>query len=114
MYPDDATGDVFRRLEADGFDFAVPHPVQFFAVYATEADADRVARQYASDWKRGQAFDNIETRPSDKGGMELELVPIMIVTYESVSAFERQLAERTAQVNGYLDGWGVWNDRSAP
>lgn len=41
--------------------------------------------------------------------MELELVPIMMVTYENIVAFEKTLAERTAKVNGYLDGWVVWN-----
>lgn len=39
--------------------------------------------------------------------MELELVPIMMVTYENVLAFEKELAERTSKVEGYLDGWGV-------
>jgi hypothetical protein len=41
--------------------------------------------------------------------MELELVPIMKVTYKNIVAFESKLAERTSKVNGYLDGWGVLN-----
>ncbi|MBW2942467.1 ribonuclease E inhibitor RraB [Zhongshania aquimaris] len=109
MYPNDVNGDVFRRLEEDNFDFSIEHPVDFYAIYATEEEADLVAKQYATDWKRGQQFKNIETRPSEKGGMELELVPIMKVTYENIVAFEKTLAERTAKVNGYLDGWGVLN-----
>ena len=109
MYPDDVNGDVFRRLEEDNFDFSTEHPVDFYAIYATEEEADLVARQYATDWKNGQKFKNIETRPSDKGGMELELVPIMLVTYANIVAFENKLAERTSKVKGYLDGWGVLN-----
>ena len=109
MYPNDVNGDIFRRLEEDEFDFSVEHPVDFYAIYATEKEADIVARQYASDWKNGEKFKNIETRPSEKGGMELELVPIMKVTYENIVAFENKLAERTSKVNGYLDGWGVLN-----
>ncbi|MGS2723394.1 ribonuclease E inhibitor RraB [Porticoccus sp. GXU_MW_L64] len=109
MYPDDVNGDVFRRLEEDNFDFSTEHPVDFYAIYATEKEADLVARQYVADWKGGQQFKNIETRPSEKGGMELELVPIMMVTYENIVAFEKTLAERTAKVTGYLDGWGVLN-----
>ena len=109
MYPNDVNGDVLRRLEEDNFDFSIEHPVDFYAIYATEEEADLVARQYATDWKRGEKFKNIETRSSEKGGMELELVPIMIVTYENIVAFEKTLAERTAKVNGYLDGWGVLN-----
>jgi hypothetical protein len=109
MYPDDVNGDVFRRLEEANFDFSIEHPVDFYAIYATEEEADLVARQYATDWRRGKQFKNIETRPSEKGGMELELVPIMMVTYKNIVDFEKTLAERTAKVNGYLDGWGVWN-----
>jgi hypothetical protein len=107
MYPDDVNGDVFRRLEEDNFDFSIEYPVDFYAIYATEEEADLVAKQYAKDWNGGQKFKNIETRPSDKGGMELELVPIMKVTYKNIVAFESKLAERTSKVNGYLDGWGV-------
>ena len=107
MYPNDDNGDVFRRLEEDGFDFSLEYEVDFFAIYATEVEADIVAKQYAGDWKSGQKFKNIETRPSDKGGMELELVPIMKVTYANVIAFEKKLLERTEKVKGYLDGWGV-------
>ena len=109
MYPDDVIGDVFRRLKEDNFDFSVEHPVDFYAIYATEKEVDLIAKQYVADWKAGQQFKNIETRPSDEGGMELELVPMMMVTYENVSAFEKVLAARTAKVNGYLNGWGVWN-----
>ena len=110
MYPNDDNGDVFRRLEEDNFDFSLEYPVDFYAVYATEEDADAVAKQFASEWNAGQTFKNIETRPAEKGGMELELVPIMKVTYENIVSFEKKLAERTSKVNGYLDGWGVFHE----
>lgn len=109
MYPDDANGDVFRRLEEDNFDFSLEYALDFYAIYASEQEADLVARQYMKDWKDGQPFKNIETRPGQKGGMELQLVPIMKVTYKNVVAFENKFAERTSRVNGYLDGWGVLN-----
>ncbi len=107
MYPDDANGDVFRRLEEANFDFSKEYAVDFYAIYATEEEADIVARQYARDWKNGEKFKNIETKRSEKGGMELELVPLMKVTYENIVAFETKLAERTSKVDGYLDGCGV-------
>jgi len=107
MYPDNDNGDVFRRLEEANFDFSQEYAVDFYAVYATEEEADIVARQFASDWNAGQKFKNIETRPVEEGGIELELVPVMKVTYENVAAFEKKLADRTSKVTGYLDGWGV-------
>jgi hypothetical protein len=53
MYPDDVNGDVFRRLEEDNFDFSIEYPVDFYAIYATEEEADLVAKQYAKDWNGG-------------------------------------------------------------
>jgi len=110
MYPDDENGDVFRRLEKDNFDFSIEYPVEFFAIYATEEEADIVARQYVADLKSGQKFKNIETRPSENGGMELELVPVMLITYKNICEFEAKLAERTSEVMGYLDGWGILHE----
>jgi len=94
-------------MEAHGFDFTSQHVVDFHAVFATEEAADQIARMYVADHKSGDKFTNIETKPHERGGMELTLSKRMLVTYEEVSAFEAKLAERVSQVDGYLDGWGV-------
>lgn len=39
--------------------------------------------------------------------MELELGVKMLLTHESVTNFEKRLAERVSHQDGYLDGWGV-------
>jgi hypothetical protein len=106
-FPDAANGDVLRRMEDHGFDFAIEHVVDFYAVFATESEADRIARMYVADHKAGDKLTNIETKPFDRGGMQLTLSKRMLVTYETVSAFESKLAERVSEVEGYLDGWGV-------
>lgn len=106
-YPDNVNGDVFRRMEESGFDFSVEHVVDFFAVFATETEADQVARMYLADHQAGDRFKNIETRPHDEGGVELTLSKQMLVTYEKITAFEQKMAERVSTVEGYLDGWGV-------
>ncbi|MEX2212768.1 MAG: ribonuclease E inhibitor RraB [Phycisphaeraceae bacterium] len=106
-YPDDANGDVFRRLEAHAFDFSIEHVVDFHAVFATEGEADHIAMLYVADLKAGEKLANIETKPFDRGGMELTISKRMLVTYEDVTAFEIKLAERVSLVEGYLDGWGV-------
>lgn len=107
-YPEDTNGDVFRRLEEQNFDFSKKHNVEFFAVFATEEEADQIAKQYVEDWNSGTNFINIETRPHEVGGMELELVIEMEVTYENIVAFENKLEERVSKVEGYLDGWGLF------
>jgi regulator of RNase E activity RraB len=106
-YPDDKNGDVFRRMERHGFDFSKEHVVDFHAVMATEEEADKVARMFVADHKAGQKLEDIETKPHEVGGMRLDLAKRMILTHESVTAFESLLAERVSQFDGYLDGWGV-------
>jgi|SRR5450631_3849222 Regulator of ribonuclease activity B len=107
-YPNDASGDVFRRMVASGFDFQLLHNIEFFAIFPTEEEADEVARQYLSDHRAGDPFVNIETRPASSGGMELIVVKTMLVTYENVTGFEAEFERRVSTHHGHLDGWGVW------
>lgn len=106
-FPDDENGDVLRRMQDAGFDFSLPHDVEFFAVFRTEAAADTVARQFVADRAGGEAIVAIETRPADPGGMELMVVKSMLVTHDNVTAFESRLAQRVSLHDGYMDGWGV-------
>ena len=106
-YPDDVNGDVFRRMQDSGFDFTVEHIVDFYSVFASEAEADQIARMYLADHKAGELLTDIETRPHEEGGMELILSKRMLVTYEAITEFEKKLRERVSRVEGYLDGWGV-------
>jgi len=94
-------------MQSLGFNFSKPHDVEFFAVFRTEEEADSVALQYVADHEAGDKLVNIETRPAESGGMELELVKNMLVTHENVSAFEALLQSRVSAHDGYLDGWGV-------
>jgi hypothetical protein len=109
-YPDDINGDVFRRMEENGLDFSVEHVVDFYSVFATEEEADLIARMYLADHKSGDELAKIETKPHAKGGMELTLSKRMLVTYEAVTKFEAELLRRLTRVDGYLDGWGVFQE----
>jgi hypothetical protein len=65
--PDNAKGDLLRRLEENGFDFSAEQIVDFFSVYAREAAADQIARMYLADHKAGDRLTNIETARMMKG-----------------------------------------------
>lgn len=106
-YPDDEIGIVLSRLDEQGFDFSVHHPVEFFVVLTTEEDAERIGEMYVDDHNSGDEMDNIETRPHESGGMELELVKVMQITHENISGFQETLRQRVSQVDGFLDGWGL-------
>lgn len=106
-YPDTASGDVFRRLEAHGFDFSVPHEVEFFVLFPDEQCADAVAKKYVVEHKEGKRLAKVETRSGRQGGMELIIAKEMFVTYDNVTQFEAELGKRAAAFGGRLDGWGV-------
>jgi hypothetical protein len=106
-YPNNENGDVFRRMEAHNFDFSKKHVVDFHAVLSTEDAASQIGRMYLADHHSGDKFVNIETKPHQIGGMELLLSKEMLVTYDAISEFEKELAARVAKFEGYLDGWGV-------
>ena len=108
QFPNDANGDVLRRMQSSGFDFTKPHDVEFFAVFRTEKMADSVAMEFVADSKAGDKYKAINTKPATRGGMELRLVKSMLVTYENVTAVERKLAKRVSKHDGYMDGWGVF------
>jgi wyosine [tRNA(Phe)-imidazoG37] synthetase (radical SAM superfamily) len=109
-YPNDANGDVFRRMEAHGFYFSKEYVVDFHAVMATEEEADQIARMYVADDEGKNEFVNIETKAHPKEGMEVLLSKKMIVSHEAVTKFETILADRVSKLDGYLDGWGVLSD----
>lgn len=111
IFPDDVDGDVFRRMQASGFDFSVPHPVEFFAVFADAEAANRVAEQYIEEHQRGgDQLAHVRTTGRENGETELFIAKTMTVTYEAVTAFEARLTERAAQNGGRPDGWGVLQD----
>lgn len=110
QFPDDTNGEVFKRMASSGFDFGPPHDVEFFAVFRTKEDADRVAQEYVADHRAGDTLVAVDTQPHDVGGMELKIVKSMLVSHENVTAFEKLLAERSGKYDGYMDGWGILQD----
>ncbi len=109
-FPDDENGDVLRQMQEVGFDFTLPHDVEFFAIFATEEMAEAVGNQFVADRAKGEKIITIRTQPAEAGGMELILVKRMLVTYENVTEFENRLAERVSHHGGYLDGWGAMQE----
>lgn len=95
-------------------DMSAPHAIGFFSVMATEAGADTVAKLYLAD-EAPESVTVIETRPYEEGGMELFLKVQMVPTYENVTQFQDKLKQRMANaaVEGYTNGWGMWNDAQA-
>ncbi len=97
-WPTDADGDVFRSLEADGFDFSAPALIDF-----------NVDVKDPATW--GDAVDAVmEAYPDAAIGEEEGYFVVQItapLTYEFVMATQKKLTDLTAAHGGKCDSWGV-------
>lgn len=109
QFPDDEDGDVLRRMAASGFDFSLPHDVDFYAVFPARADAVLVARQVV-EADAEETIAGVSTSGAPDGATELKVVRKMLITHDAITAFERRLGDLCAAHAGRLDGWGVMQD----
>ena len=97
-WPTDADGDVFRSLEADGFDFSAPALIDF-----------AVEVKDPATW--GDAVDAAVDAFPDAGIGEEEAYFVVQIsaplTYDFVVATQKKLTEVTAPFGGKCDSWGV-------
>lgn len=110
QFPDDENGDVLRRMAASGFDFGRAHDVDFYAVFAEQANAALVTRQLIDADLSENALAGVSTNSMQDGGIELKVVRKMLATHDGITAFERRLSDLCAAHGGRLDGWGVMQD----
>jgi hypothetical protein len=103
-WPSDADGDVFRRLESNGFDFsksyAVDYNVDFDSWPPHPAAVDLLRSEYG----------NIEANESDDG--EAGYVQFRIigpVTYEGVTSVQRRVTSTLQAYGGVCESWGVFS-----
>lgn len=103
-WPDDADGDVFRRLLAHGFDFSKAYEVDYNVDF--------------SDWPPSSAalqmlqakFGNIEVHdPGDDLGGYVQFRIAGLVTYEGVTSVQRRVSTAMQPYGGICESWGVFH-----
>ncbi len=101
-WPNDADGDVFRRLERDGFDFSKPHTVDYyvdFDAWPPHRSAIEILRA---------TYGNIEVVVSEENGDGYVLFKIVgLVTYEDVLSVQRSVSLAMRPYGGVCESWGV-------
>ena len=101
-WPDDADGDVFRRLAAKGFDFSKSYSVDYhvdFETWPIPQDAQTALTKMVG-FCRPQG-------PNEAGGGSLDFQQYGPVTYESVTSMQRNVSAAMHQYGGRCDAWGV-------
>lgn len=101
-WPDDADGDVFRRLARAGFDFSRDWSVDYnvdFEMWPPAAAALELLRA---------TFAHVSLCPPDEHGAGyVQLQVFGPVTYEGVTSTQRQVSAAMQPFGGACESWGV-------
>lgn len=102
-YPDDANGDVLRRMEAQGDDLTCPRNVEFTAVFPDENTAKKFAEHFST---LGYAVSVELSQTVMKFPWDVVVVKHMVPKHEDIGAFETSLERVASNLGGRNDGWG--------
>lgn len=95
LWPNDADGDVFRRLNATGFDFSVAHTIDYNVDFERWPPSDKALETLQS------MYGTIELYPPDEDGDGYILFKVHgYVAYETVIRIQQQTTEAMAPLGG--------------
>lgn len=102
-FPDDANGDVLRRLVSQGDDLTRPRDIDFIAVFADEHSAE----EFANHFRGLQYAVSVENTQTAEGlPWDVKVVKHMVPSYEAIEEFESLLESIATPMGGRNDGWG--------
>ena len=102
LWPSTADGDVFRRLESSGFDFATPHEIDFNVDFDNWPPA-----QKAVQWLEREYGEVIKHPPLDGSAGYVLIKVIGTLTYALVITTQDRVSRAMAEYHGACDSWGV-------
>jgi hypothetical protein len=103
LFPNDANGDVLRRMVGNGDDLTQPRDIDFTVVFVDETSANLFAGHFKS---LGLAA-SVEFSETAKGlPWDVSVVKNMIPQHDKISEFEDELEAIAEPLGGRNDGWG--------
>lgn len=102
IWPDDADGDVFRKLEAAGFDFQTACFIDFnvdFSSWPPSSDAMMALE--------GRFFRTTVHEPLDDRDGYVRIQIFDRLSYGLVVAIQSEISDRLAPYGGVCESWGV-------
>lgn len=105
IWPQNADGDVFRRLEKSGFNFDVPYSIDFnidLNAWPPSAELLNILRKQYSTLK---IFE-----PDAVGSGYVQFVIEAKLTYELVMFVQGSVSELAAPYGGICESWGVMQE----
>jgi hypothetical protein len=109
VYPDDANGDVLRRMEANGDDLTRPRNIDFTVVFADENSAEQFAKHFRA---LGHEVSVKETGTEQDFPWDVVVVQHMLPSYHGISNFENLMQSVADGWGGHNNGWGCFSGPS--
>ncbi len=105
-FPDDATGDVLRRMQARGDDLGKPRDIDFSIMFPDEASVTVFAGRIE------QYFHTVKYHETDEPGQkewDVTATRLMLPSYDVIVEMETLLQREAEPFGGYIDGWGCFS-----
>ena len=105
-FPNDANGDVLRRMKAEGDNLAKARDMDFQVVFADQTKAESFAAVFRQQNLRAEV-----KRSNVAKGLpwDVRVVKHMLPTHAGITAFEDELQAVADRFGGRNDGWGSFN-----
>jgi hypothetical protein len=102
-FPDDANGDVLRRMRAGGDDLSKAREIDFQVVFPDEIAASAFAALF-----QAKGYKAIVTHAEVAKGLpwDTQVMKHTLPSYSAITAFEAELEHAALPLGGRNDGWG--------
>ena len=110
-FPNDANGDVLRRMQADGDDLTVARDFDFSVIFPSEEAAIGFALHLL---RNGQKVSLAPYPEQEELPWEVTVHPRFVPTHANITNYERLLASDASTFGGRNDGWGCMQVGNVP
>lgn len=102
VWPDDADGDVFRRMQESGFDFSQTVDIDFNVDFDQWPPAPAFLKQLRGTYPNAQVI-----KPQDGYRGYVQFVVRSVLTYELVMSTQSSVSAMAAPSGGVCESWGA-------
>ena len=100
-FPNDADGDVLRRLESSGLDFSKSYEVDYIVDFTSWPPIEEAIRELFQ-FGDPEIFD-----PDEQGGGYVRVIANQQISYETVTSMQARISAAMARFDGVCEAWGV-------
>lgn len=99
-FPNDANGDVLKRMYKSGMDLTIEYEIEFFHVFSDKASAEKMCEEaYKNNFK-------VFLTEYDES-WDVCCIKKIVPKHKTITDTESYLGKIAERYNGTSDGWGV-------